>query len=574
MSPAREGMDSVPARMLFVVHGLADEDAFHARVDQLARLYSNLAPLMNARWNAALSLGTGAIRFDDRAANETVNGWFGHWGETPPQACASPEPLVGAGAADLRGLDRSIALVGVAGDRARIVTGATGPVALYRAEGAGVIAWASHGAAASVLAGAKPALDPRTIAQLFAFGFIGGAGTHLRGVSAVSSAADVVIGREGVTERSYWPLAERWAPVPADEAQAHAERHLLGSLSRRLDGFRAPYLGLTAGLDSRAVAVSLRELDIGFRAFTWGEADWPDVVEAARLSEALGLPHVAVGASWLDEADARATAEREAAWREGLGVPNLLAAPAWPDDIDAYVTGGAGETGRAFYYRLLAANAPEPSVDRIQRFWRPEVEIDGAEPDAISAIAQAKGEWLAEAAATGQRGWSLLDVVYGEQRFRRWGRSMLPRTRFPLIAAFAAPEVQRGLASLPLMERVTDGFHRALIRRYAPDLEPLAGGRQRRGIPPVARRVAAAVRRRRRGDQRAAWGLAAEWSCRPRLREWIADDVLRRAVLAEALGEGWVDATRQGFLSDEHRATEHALMAASLALAEDVFARS
>jgi hypothetical protein len=92
----------------------------------------------------------------------------------------------------------------------------------------------------------------------------------------------------------------------------------------------------------------------------------------------------------------------------------------------------------------------------------------------------------------------VLDRFYSERRFARWGRSMLPREPFPLIAGFAAHEVQRALAALPLADKLTDGFHRRFVAERFPELTPHPPELPRRGVPRLARRAAHRVRTRRR----------------------------------------------------------------------------
>lgn len=72
--------------------------------------------------------------------------------------------------------------------------------------------------------------------------------------------------------------------------------------------------------------------------------------------------------------------------------------------------------------------------------------------------------------------------------------------------------------------------------------------------------VRRALRRERPPDER--WLLADLWAQRPRTHEWFADVVLREPLLAEALGDAWLHATRAGFLRGERRASEMALQAA------------
>src|SRR4051794_10072732 len=513
------------------------ETLFRARVDAVRALYGPLVTGEDVRWSEALGLGVGAMALGGPLP--VAGDWLAVWGERA-------RPVLGAGDAQLRDLRDMAAVVELDGERARPATGAAGPVALYRCGEA----FATHAAAAAILAGERPRLDAAALPELLALGFNGGTRTHVAGVEAVASATVVDIDRDGVHERSYWPPAERWAPPDGDPV-VHAEDALLGSLARRMGGCEAPWLGLTAGLDSRVVAVALRELGAGVAAFTWGSPGWPEVDEAARVAGALGFEHAVLEGGWLEEEEAFELIGREAGWSEGLGSFPLFGVPQWPEGIDAYVTGGAGETGRAFYHRLISD----------VRDWHPESEIAGAGEPALDQVERAGREWLAEASSAGHRGLNALDVLYGEQRYRRWARSMLPRRPFPVVSAFADPEVQRALASLP----EPDAFHRTFLAAHAPALLPPPAPGPRRGVPRVLRRAAARARR----APRATWPMAHLWPRRPRLRTWIADDALRRPFLAEAMGAPWSAQLRERFLADDARATEQALQVAGLAAFED-----
>jgi hypothetical protein len=168
--------------------------------------------------------------------------------------------------------------------------------------------------------------------------------------------------------------------------------------------------------------------------------------------------------------------------------------------------------------------------------------------------------WVAAAEQTGHSGWRVLDVVYGEQRVRRWLRGMLPHGQAPMVPAFATPEVQRALVSLPLDERRLEGFHRRFIEARRPDLLPdAASGGSAGGRRPLAR----VARRLRYGR------LDGQWRSRPEYRDWIADGVLGHPLAVEAMGERWCRRTRSRFFAGDQFAVERALwLGGPVALAE------
>jgi len=153
----------------------------------------------------------------------------------------------------------------------------------------------------------------------------------------------------------------------------------------------------------------------------------------------------------------------------------------------------------------------------------------------------------------------VLDVVYAEQRVRRWLRGMVPHLPAPMVGAFTAPEVQRGLVSLPDADRAADGFHRRFIADRRPELlpQPPAGGTA--GRRPLSR-VAGRLRRTR---------LDGEWTTRPEYRDWIADGVLGSDLAARGMGERWCRRTRSRFYAGDAVAVERALwLGGPVALAE------
>jgi hypothetical protein len=477
--------------------------------------------------------------------------------EAPPATLA----LLDAGDRDLRRYAAAGAALATSSDRARIVAGAGAPAGLYAAESSaesGIRAWATHAVAAAFVAYGDAAVDPAALPELLAAEFVGDSRAIVAGVRALDAAVCVDLSATRAEEWCYWPARDRWAPVPEDQAAEHAESHLLRTLGARLSGIRQPLCGLTTGLDSRVAAVALAELGVGFEGCTWGAPDDEDAVGAAQAAAALGVPHLELQYEETEGADLLARTHAAARWTEG-SMHVGFGAVAWPPGPRALVSGAGGQTGRCFYYRDrarrrpprdLAAAVADPLVERIA----------GARPEAIDDLRARVAGWVADAERTGHHGWRVLDVVYGEQRARRWLRGTPPHGPAPVVAAFATPEVQRALVSLPLAERMTDGFHRAFIAARRPELLPSRSADD--GDPADARPLGRAGRRRHAR-------IAGQWRSRPELRDWIADGVLGHPLAIEGMGERWCGRTRSRYFAGDPAAVERALwLAGPVALAE------
>lgn len=538
------------ARCLFLarVPRSGDRGVLRERIERLARWHGG-----RASWTWVGECGAaGVVRFDDREESLA-------------------QPLVfGEAAADGAG-----ATLRIEPARAALASGTGWPGVLFGASSGAVDAWSTHAVAATWLAHGRARVDPGAIPEQLAAEFVGGERSLVEGARAMTAGVRVTIDDERARIEDLRPLAERWAPLPQEEAAAHAERALLESLGRRAG--EAPYVSLTAGLDSRVVGVALRELGIaGPRAFTWGEPDWEDVRGGAELAAGLGMAHTLVGIEWLDDAEAMREVRRQVRWNEGA-IQVGFARLGWPADMPAFVTGGGGELGRAFYYRDRSPASEDASPEHLAGVLAQLLEprLAGARREAIEGLRASLRGWVEAAADAGLPGWRTLDVVYGEQRARRWLRGMLPRLEAPMIPAFATPEIARALASLPLAERLGDGFHRGFLERHAPELAPPAPEPPRRALggslaaararlpEPLRPRLPGRLRRRPPSP------LGALWDERPGFREWIAGGVLGSPLVTEPLGERWAARTRERFLAGDGQAEAMALAAGGpVALAE------
>ena len=446
----------------------------------------------------------------------------------------------------------------------RIVTSPAGPLSLYEAKGDGVAVWATHAVAAGYLARGGASLNVEALPELVAYDFVGTTRSSIAGVARTPQASRVELERGGHGVATYWPPDVRWAPVPENSAHEHTEHELLSSLGRRVGQGRRVGLALTAGADSRVLALTLRELGVPTSAFIWGNDGWPEVEGARRVASHLGIPF-ATGTSWRDDADLRRDFDRDVRVSDGT----LILMPSertWPADADAVLLGAAGEVGRAFYYGKVA-NPRDPADEKgFVEVLRPDARLSGASDDARGLARAAVADWVDQARTSCQSGWRLLDVLYAEQRVGCWGRSQLPPLEIDVLAGFASQEVLRGLVSLPLSERLTDGFHRRFVAEHEPELALAV-----QHAPSFAQRLIAKTRRRLGGGRRPPPGhvLRAVWDDRPLTQAWVADEVLRSPLVTDLFGAQWADRVRGDFLAGRRRAAGQAtLLAAAVTLAD------
>ncbi|GII63638.1 hypothetical protein Skr01_37230 [Sphaerisporangium krabiense] len=118
--------------------------------------------------------------------------------------------------------------------------------------------------------------------------------TPFREVGVLPPASEIVVadGRRTIT---VLPLPEAQAPPSSRRAaRAHVDElagALLAAVRPLRDGHEPVRLSLTGGRDSRLLAALLHKAEIPFVTATSGQDDSPDVLLAARVAEALGVPH-------------------------------------------------------------------------------------------------------------------------------------------------------------------------------------------------------------------------------------------------------------------------------------------
>jgi asparagine synthase len=429
-----------------------------------------------------------------------------------------------------------------------LTTSATDVVSLYAADGA----WSTHATAAAFLGTGEVRLRREAAAELAALGFVPGDATTVEGVRALPAGTVVKV------DAAHPLRAPAAAPTPvrAPAAPAAAEQLLVDTLREHTSGSGPVTLGLSGGLDSRAVAVALIEGGVEFEAVTWGEEAWPDVAGARRVAQALGIPHRVVRPVGLGgDVDVGAGRAR-VRWADGAAT--ITAPGADPDARGVHVTGAGGEIARAFYYRLLARADPEPSLDRVAALWRPSRGLPGSADRVRDAVDAAARAMLERAAARGASGWGVLDRVYADERMRKWGRATIPPAAAGFVPAFLHPRLVPALLALPLEDRLSAAFHRRVIAKRLPDLVPPVPPRQRRGVPRPLRR-AAALRRARADPFAAPAGPPPPPALRETLLAATESDLVRGGI-----GTDFAARLRAGVTAGNPRAVETAAQLAGL----------
>jgi len=542
------------------------------RLRALEAWYRPLGPVrVWTRWLAGASTVIAEIAFGDDASPGAAGPDLA-WGADGRGAAV--KGLLEAGDAQLRQLDCFGAFVSAGDARMRVVSG-TGPTALYAAGSAGsaVQAWSSHATAAGLLAQGSVELDVELIPELFAISYVGLGATHLRGVRAVPPATCIDIQCGKVTTRSFLTARQRYELIPEREALDIAENALLAFLQRSLAGTRAPWLGLTAGLDSRALAAAITQLGLPIRAFTWSHADGDEAVGASAVAGVFGITYECRTPDVISDECCRARTDADVRWSDGLMRAGALFAPTWPDDITHFVTGNSGEIGRAHTYaQRVREFRREPSPPVLARLLRADESIRYAHPDARRLVRDRAAQMVDRALEAGLRGWRVLDGVYYEERQQRFIRALWNRSSAAVIAPYLHAEVGRALISMPLQQRLDGALHRRLVERVAPSLTGQPSSLQRRRAPILARRVASEARRHRLRARPRVFAFAAEWQRRPQTRQWLLEGVLRDPLLDDALGARWVSSTWSGFVADAEPATFATLQAAALCSYRDALA--
>jgi hypothetical protein len=321
---------------------------------------------------------------------------------------------------------------------------------LIHAVGERAEAWSTKGLAGLAAVDRSAVLRPERVPELCLLDYVLLDDELVDGTTTLDEALVVRLDRDRVVTRSYWPLAERYAPGPPSSAQEL--RDALSADVARLSAVPGVHLGLTAGRDSVLVASCLLEHGLAMPAFTIGSPGYPDFDGASAVAAAWGTSHrsmVSGGPTdWFGAGPQWDRAVARSPWSEGMDTAwNLVGEGlAWdgPQPM-IWLAGSGGEVGRAFYWPHVDPATPvtaEVLADQLlqearEPWWPQEVLRERAVQACADALVLVPG-------------WSALDVVYARGRLRKWLNRTSPREDMSgTVAAYTSPAVCDVLLRLP-----------------------------------------------------------------------------------------------------------------------------
>jgi hypothetical protein len=251
---------------------------------------------------------------------------------------------------------------------------------------------------------------------------------------------------------------------------------------------RPSVVPVTGGRDSRLVLAAALAAGIDFEAVTGGAPDAPDVVAAAALCAAAGVPHRRLGADPHGDVNSR---PRELARVLGLltsGTASLADAagfplgPPPPGPLPLWHSGQGGEVARG-YYRAAAAGDRDGLVAGLERLFtgRRPGRADPLSDGARGRVRAGLESFVDAQLAAGADPADVPDLFYLLERMGSWAGPThgavepVRDTTSPLWSVRLLPYE----LGLPAAARAREEFHRAVLRELAPDLldVPFAGGR-------------------------------------------------------------------------------------------------
>jgi asparagine synthase (glutamine-hydrolysing) len=180
--------------------------------------------------------------------------------------------------------------------------------------------------------------------------------TFFREVRKLSPASIHRISASGATAQRYWD-AKKLVPesIPNYVAVQSLWESLVRSAKQIVRSFPRPICDLTGGYDSRAVVAAFSAAGVPFATTVSGPPDSPDVIIAAQLAKAAGLPH-----QHLQSETAQSMTDLDEAFRFTDGSYDLVEYARvlslhkrMARDLDISVNGSYGELARGYWWELL-----------------------------------------------------------------------------------------------------------------------------------------------------------------------------------------------------------------------------
>lgn len=357
-------------------------------------------------------------------------------GGTRLTVALAPSGLAAAGSADPRGAEGAHATVLLEQDGGLTVsTDGVALVPVFWWAGSGVLVASTH-LATLVSLGAPAVPDEVGAVEYLTFHHPLGTRTLLAGCRMLEAGAVLrwADGRVDVRRRpALFDLSAAPAARPDDAVLADVADTWTDVVADTVDGGGRVGIGLSGGMDSRTIAGAAAQQGRRVLTFTYGDSRSAETRVAARVAEALELPHLTLP---VDDARVLAGARETLAHLDGAHSPNEMYETWFADDlrgvVDTVVNGhggdpqwgnakGIGLTDRAAVHAVLwhryrghaalAARFLEGSLGR------------AAEELAEESLADSLAGWDFAERADVAVAWAM------ENRQRRWGNMLVTALR-------------------------------------------------------------------------------------------------------------------------------------------------
>lgn len=279
----------------------------------------------------------------------------------------------------------------------------------------------------------------------------------------------------GTTAR-YWPWRRVRAANFSDlisEWQNYFEAY-----AAFLQGRYAPVIGLTGGVDSRAVIATLQSLNVGSRFVTWDRMGEEESARIPRLVEHLGGTHRWIrtsakpGAPDLDES--RRAAQRATGYTRGMPLlPAQMAEGAGPRDV--FLKGLGGEVMCGPFNARNKTYLPDDPVKLAYALFAGPARVGASKAYAETTVGAIR-DYLSRANYSADlHGVDVGDLIYWEQRMGTW-TSIQHAEMSTAMNSHSAMNSRRLFAAawgLPDDERFSKELMLRIMREYDPVLASL-----------------------------------------------------------------------------------------------------
>lgn len=349
--------------------------------------------------------------------------------------------------------------------------------------------------------GESQPLDPLGVSLYLSIGWAGADRTLRRDIKVIPAAQRWTWqpGSESPTCRTYAPMSA-WLTSSRGERPDSVVDRLSGELLELChavsNSFGVVECPLTAGRDSRLLAVLLTHEQLPAHYYTSGNPSSTDVKVGQSIAQRYNLSHRLnaitsenVVSDW--DAASRLYVARNDALSSLWQLASTLTMPQQIDQLQVTLWGIGGEIARGFYYEPELF-LPGRHSKRAKSVLASKLLLKhgGLLRQETSAISEAYiGEFVDSAALDGFSPVDALDLFYAYQRVGRWAGSNA-RLTAPVcdhFSPFCSRAWMRATFALSALQRYTEPLHYGLIRRLAPDLMdlPFDKGAWRRQ-PPLA----------------------------------------------------------------------------------------